>query len=68
MFLYNVGTALYNLSTYRRMTEGPILIDLFFFPSVCTFGRFTGFRHLETSHGDNFFPEQEGILVIASRL
>ena len=30
MYLFSVGTALSNLCTYRRMTEGPILIDLFF--------------------------------------
>ena len=30
MYLYSVGTDLSNLCTYRRMTEGPILIDLFF--------------------------------------
>ena len=29
MYLYSVGTALSNLCTYRRMTEGPILIDFF---------------------------------------
>ena len=33
MYLYSVGTALSNLCTYRRMTEGPILIDPFFFLS-----------------------------------
>ena len=26
MFLYSVGTALSNLCTYRRMTEGPISV------------------------------------------
>ena len=27
MYLYSVGMAISNLCTYRRMTEGPILID-----------------------------------------
>ena len=30
MYLYSVGTALSNQCTYRRMTEAPILFDLFY--------------------------------------
>ena len=34
MYLYTVGTALSNSCTYRYMTEGPILIDFFYFSKI----------------------------------